>query len=288
MKFLYTFITIFALSATVPTEAKAQQKPDISVEKPENVCAGQTTVTVKVTKEHTPYKYVKVEFGDNRESYITADGGRELKHIYLEKGSYEITLQTFYQDGTQDAEKTSVATVTVGMTPDLSLDEDLKTAQLNAVSNASSFVWYSVDRKGTETKLQNTEAVLNYLESGTYKVEAVSADGCKVSESKSVVYQKNMQADFSAIIVSNNVITPNNDGINDVLAIEDLGEYKEPCEVKIFSKNGKLVYENSNYTNTDGFQGKDDKGNDLFAGTYYYVIKSKGRRGVTGFVDIIR
>ena len=86
----------------------------------------------------------------------------------------------------------------------------------------------------------------------------------------------------------NNVITPNNDGINEVLCIEDVSEYENPCIVKVFDKRGKLVYENNNYTNTDGFKGLDDNGNELFAGTYYYVIKTLGRKGVTGFVDVIR
>ena len=283
MKLLYTILTISALTAAVPLKA---QKPELTVDT-KTACTDKSVVTVKVDKVHTPFKYITVKFGDGKYSYIT-DMDKELKHIYLEEGSKTITYQTFYE-GKEPDEETTLETITVGVTPDLSLYDDTKSAKLVASStNAASYTWYAVDRKGTEKELQDKEPELNYLESGEYKVVVTSKDGCTTEDSKTVSYQKNQLADFSSIIVANNIITPNNDGINDVLYIEDLDGYEEPCEVMIFNKHGKTVYENRNYSNTDGFKGLDESGNDLFAGTYYFVIKSKGRRGVTGFVDIIR
>ncbi|MBQ3658487.1 MAG: gliding motility-associated C-terminal domain-containing protein [Bacteroidales bacterium] len=283
MKLLYTLITISALTAAVPLKA---QKPELSTDT-KTACTDKSVVTVKVDKVHTPFKYITVKFGDGKYSYIT-DMDKELKHIYLEEGVKKITYQTFYEDKDPDEEET-LETVTVGITPELSLYDDAKSAKLVAnSSNATAFTWYVIDRKGSETELQTKDSELNYLESGEYKVVVTSKDGCTNEDTKTVSYQKNQLADFSSIIVVNNIITPNNDGINDVLYIEDLDGYDEPCEVKVFNKHGKAVYENPNYSNTDGFKGLDEKGNDLFAGTYYYVIKSKGRRGVSGFVDIIR
>ena len=104
-----------------------------------------------------------------------------------------------------------------------------------------------------------------------------------------MTYEKQTANTDTQIKVANNVITPGmRDGVNDVLYIEDVTNFTSPCSVKIFDKKGKLVYTNNNYSNTDGFQGRDDDGNELFAGTYYYVIKSQGKKGCTGFVDIIR
>jgi gliding motility-associated-like protein len=125
------------------------------------------------------------------------------------------------------------------------------------------------------------------MESGTYAVTATNDNGCSRTEVVKVKYEQQTDADNTQIKVANNVITPGvRDGINDVLIIEDVDTFV--CSVKIFDKKGKLVYTNNRYSNTDGFKGLDDDGNELFAGTYYYVIKSQGKKGCTGFVDLIR
>ena len=274
------------------TNIAQTNKPELTVDK--TVMCSSETVSFTLI-EHHPILYVKVFFGDKDKngneifSYITENtSSTPLEHIYLQAGEYTVTFQSWYKDGTSDESTTEAAKITIKEMPDLTLSDDQKASKLIAESsNADAFSWYSIDRKGNTTQLQNTSSTLNYMESGEYMVTA-SKNGCEISQTKVVTYQKNMLADFSQIIVVNNVLTPNNDGINDVLEIEDLGEYDEPCIIKVFSKTGKLVYENNNYTNTDGFQGKDKDGNDLYAGTYYYVIKSIGRKGVTGFVDIIR
>nr|WP_294793921.1 FG-GAP-like repeat-containing protein [uncultured Mucilaginibacter sp.] len=83
-----------------------------------------------------------------------------------------------------------------------------------------------------------------------------------------------------------NAFTPNADGINDVWVIADLAFYPD-CIVKIFNRNGALLYTSKGYaTAWDGTA----NGKKLPPGTYYYVIDSQAvvnnRR--SGYVSILQ
>jgi len=82
-----------------------------------------------------------------------------------------------------------------------------------------------------------------------------------------------------------NVFTPNGDGTNDKWQIKNLAAYAE-CVVDIYNRYGQLVYHSVGYTNEwDGTS----KGNQLPAGTYYYIINPKTvLKPIAGFVDIVR
>jgi gliding motility-associated-like protein len=57
------------------------------------------------------------------------------------------------------------------------------------------------------------------------------------------------------------------------------------CEVKVYNRWGKLVYDNKNYNNTwDGTSG----GNPVPEGPYYFVIKTENSGVVKGTVNIVR
>lgn len=82
-----------------------------------------------------------------------------------------------------------------------------------------------------------------------------------------------------------NLFTPNNDGINDLWEIPDLGAYGK-CDVKIYNRWGKLVFSSPNYDNT--WDGTSD-GVNLPEGPYYYIIKTQqANRVITGTVNILR
>lgn len=80
-----------------------------------------------------------------------------------------------------------------------------------------------------------------------------------------------------------NVITPNNDGVNDLYEIENL---PENTEVIILNRWGNLVYSSANYQNT--WDGKDTSGKELSDGVYTYKFTTeKGTIG-HGFVHLVR
>ncbi|MCR5454433.1 MAG: gliding motility-associated C-terminal domain-containing protein [Bacteroidales bacterium] len=275
MKTLKHILTATALAA-ICTAAQAQDGITVS---PDKACTGEA-VTITINKSFEKFAYI--DFGDrveNPNGFDTYSTGKELKHIYPKTGEYTITL---FIDQLETAEATK--TVSIADTPELSLEDNPTTALITATTSADATLEWM--RNGE--KISNSANTLYYLESGTYTVTA-SANGCSATQTVKVKYEKEADNVDTEIKVVNNVITPGvRDGINDVLFIEDVDNYTDPCVVKVFDKRGKLVYTNKKYTNTDGFQGLDDDGNELFAGTYYYVIQSQGKKGCTGYVDIIR
>jgi len=71
-----------------------------------------------------------------------------------------------------------------------------------------------------------------------------------------------------------NGITPNNDGANDVLVIDGLVENPDEYpnnELMIFNRWGDVLYQAKPYNND--WDGKNQAGNDLPEGTYYYVLR---------------
>lgn len=83
-----------------------------------------------------------------------------------------------------------------------------------------------------------------------------------------------------------NAFTPNGDGVNDVWEITELSFYPE-CVVKIFNRNGLMLYQSKGYTNAwDGtFNGKK-----VAVGVYYYIISTTPLNSLqrNGYVTVIR
>jgi gliding motility-associated-like protein len=83
-----------------------------------------------------------------------------------------------------------------------------------------------------------------------------------------------------------NVITPNGDSYNDCLKIAGL---PNETPMKIYDKNGILVFSTNTYDNSNCWTGTDNNGDPLEVGTYWYVLDNS-LSGVykKGFVLLIR
>ncbi|RSK44326.1 T9SS type B sorting domain-containing protein [Hymenobacter perfusus] len=77
-----------------------------------------------------------------------------------------------------------------------------------------------------------------------------------------------------------NIITPNGDGKNDVLVIDNVALYPRNT-LTIFSRWGKQVYETRNYRNDFG-------GQEQSAGMYYYLFKLEDGTSYKGWFEIAR
>ena len=96
-----------------------------------------------------------------------------------------------------------------------------------------------------------------------------------------------------------NVITPNNDGIHDVLTIKGIENYPNNT-IKIYNRWGVLVYATKAYNNdTNFFDGTSEgrvtvaKDNQLPVGTYFYILdyssSAEGKKTtLTGYIYINR
>lgn len=111
-----------------------------------------------------------------------------------------------------------------------------------------------------------TETTIFVNTSGFYTATLTNLDGCSIDlMSEEIIVMEEQPIDAM------NLLTLNDDAKNDVWKIYEIDAYGT-IDVKIFNRNGVLVYENKDYHNT--WDGKDDAGNKLAEGAYFYVIKA--------------
>lgn len=113
--------------------------------------------------------------------------------------------------------------------------------------------------------------VVNNAEEGIYTVEITDVCGN--------YGEANVNSELASIREIPNVITPNNDGMNDYFEIPGSEVFK--TNLIIHDRWGKVVYENANYKNT--WKGADKKGE-----TYYYIVDiSDGECIYNGYVHVL-
>lgn len=135
----------------------------------------------------------------------------------------------------------------------------------------SGWSWNFADN--TTSALQNPSHV--YAEPGTYLVcfAVTTSDGCIDTLCREVTV-------IVPDIIAPNVITPNNDGVNDLLSFMYL-EFYHDNNLVVYNRWGKPVYERSGYAN-DWNAGK------LSDGTYYYVLDVRGlNKTYRGFFEVL-
>jgi gliding motility-associated-like protein len=118
---------------------------------------------------------------------------------------------------------------------------------------------------------------------GTFEYTVMGTQGdCVVEELVTVVVQPN--------VIPGNIITPNDDGINDEWYIFLLDETYEKVDIKVFTRWGQKVYQSIGYDYERLWDGTND-GKKLPAGAYYYVIELNvegfDTEPITGAVSII-
>lgn len=82
-----------------------------------------------------------------------------------------------------------------------------------------------------------------------------------------------------------NVITSNDDGINDLFINDPLFEVCESYELEIYNRWGALVFQKT--TDSTTFSGQNLNGDDLLPGIYFYKLKSENAEK-HGFITLIR
>ncbi|MCF6133114.1 gliding motility-associated C-terminal domain-containing protein [Flavobacterium wongokense] len=108
---------------------------------------------------------------------------------------------------------------------------------------------------------------------GDYSVVVTNNEGCSFPQTINIT---STFCDFP------NVITPNNDGANDGF---DLTNY-DVDRLEIYSRWGRLVYEENNYTN--GWYGQNMHGGYLPDSTYYYIVRLRNGVEKHGWIFVGR
>ncbi len=229
--------------------------------------------TVYFTNQSQNFTYVKWDFGDGYQTYV-----ENPKHIYLEAGRYTVNLIAFDDDGNTGQYSQSID---IEQIPSLELEPDGEITinegtqlTVEAQGDFTEILWSD---GSSDLQFQTTTA-------GSYFVTVSNASGCKTTDSLTVIVRK-IESSEIQIELTNNIITPNGDGINDFLIIRDFELRPEKISLKIYNRFGLLIFENDDYRND--WSGTDANGNILDSGTYYYLIESGGQTGGTGFIDIL-
>ena len=145
--------------------------------------------------------------------------------------------------------------------------ETSKDIQVSAdVSGADHVIWHM----GDGNSFENTSSfTYRYKGAGRYNIQLIASDEvCVVTKEQSV--------SSSAFFVPN-VITPNEDGMNDYLEIESF----TTVDLKVYDRNGNLVYTAEPYQNNWN-------GAALPAGVYYYGVKISDQHFCKGWVHLIK
>jgi gliding motility-associated-like protein len=124
-----------------------------------------------------------------------------------------------------------------------------------------------------------------YTQPGTYTVTVIGYNDNPVCSSTDTIV---IDIFPDIIVVTPNVFTPNNDGVNDFFLSELQGV--KDIKYTIYNRWGNLIREVVGVTSS--WDGKNKNGNDVDDGTYYYVITATGyddtTKEIAGFVQLIR
>ncbi|MBX2901017.1 MAG: VCBS repeat-containing protein [Cyclobacteriaceae bacterium] len=84
-----------------------------------------------------------------------------------------------------------------------------------------------------------------------------------------------------------NAVSPNNDGRNDFFKIENIELLEPQNTVTIYNRWGSKVYEVNNYSDTNAFRGRNQNGNELPSGTYFYkILLNSSGKILTGYLVV--
>lgn len=145
-------------------------------------------------------------------------------------------------------------------------------ATSGASSNISS-VWNFGNGTSVITSTSSVQQSATYNNPGTYTVLLVASKGECVDSSYKII-----NVELPSKLDIPNVFTPNGDKSNDIffLKTSNLTE----INALIFDRWGNKVYELVSSTGNIAWDGKNQAGIDCANGTYFYIIKAKGKDGV--------
>ncbi len=138
-----------------------------------------------------------------------------------------------------------------------------------------SFKWFDTkpSQIGTSQNIE-TNAPSGY---GAHTYTVTSTDSCGYFR----MATKTISIKICSLKVPN-ILTVNDDGINDALEIE--GILARPnTSLQIFDKWGHKIFETTNYKNGDWKPSKD-----MISGIYYYVCNAPGDKVYTGFITLVK
>jgi gliding motility-associated-like protein len=114
---------------------------------------------------------------------------------------------------------------------------------------------------------------------GTYIVTGTDMNGCSSSDTVMITSENP-----DSITVSSTILTPNYDGVNETLVINNISAYSS-CDLKVYNMWNDLVYSVTGYKND--WTGIGSNGKQVPDGPYYYIIQCDDKPVLKGNINII-
>ncbi len=155
-----------------------------------------------------------------------------------------------------------------------------------SATGGTSFYWFA-DAPSTFSNQHGASTLaLPTADTTTYFIQVEDINGCTDTASVQVFVSEQDSAVIYANTYGNiqNVITPNGDGLNDLLDLSGITN-GDPCEFTVYTRWGTPVYNQEVYNNAWG--GTTDGGAKLDDGTYYFVLTHNNEIRVKSAVTVL-
>ncbi|MCK5822388.1 MAG: gliding motility-associated C-terminal domain-containing protein [Bacteroidales bacterium] len=206
------------------------------------------------------------DFGDGQTATT-----QKTKHVYNTLGDF--TVKLVISDGTNTDSVSKIITIHKNPVADFIVDSIpfssySKRFRDNSQSDTSkfSFEWNFNDGSAI---ISTDSSFINHKfpDKGTYNVyfNITDVNGCDDEIIKNITV-------FDNFVVPN-VVTPNNDGLNDLFCITSNGQVK--ISITIYSRWGSVMYE-SQTAEQVCWDARTPDGEKVQPGTYFYVIQIEG------------
>jgi gliding motility-associated-like protein len=153
-------------------------------------------------------------------------------------------------------------------------------------TGGTSYYWFA-DAPATFSNQHGASTfALPTADTTTFFIQVEDLNGCTDTASVQVFVKEQDSTVIYANTYGNiqNVITPNGDGLNDVLDLSGITN-GDPCEFTVYTRWGTPVYNQEVYNNAWG--GTTDGGAKLDDGTYYFVLTHNNEIRVKSAVTVL-
>lgn len=218
------------------------------------------------------------------------DGGISPSNTFSPLTSGSFTVTVFDQCSSQDIEVfidvAQLDDITAMYNDTLCLGISSPFVGLSGGTNTYSYEILNVlnELQSSAVSISETENSTNYTGNTPGLFEIVITDACPTVNS------------FSALVwfegcntVFPNVFSPDNDSesLNETFQIVGLEDFPG-SSMTVFNRWGTVVYEDTNYNNSEAWDGKNSSGDNLQNGTYFYVFKRSDGEEFGGSITLFR
>jgi gliding motility-associated-like protein len=234
------------------------------------------------TPSSTEFMSGQLNFGDGSSSAV---GSNYLQHSYSSSGVYSVNYQVESNYGCKDSFQMNVVLYDQPNVTPIITSKCGQKAEISAMIEAGNFIINSLNWQISNQEISDQLSFIQFFESG-----GDYSGNLTITGENNCIY--NSPFDFSIdpsvgieSIIIPNVITANDDGINEFIVFNELFENCNAYQFEVLNRWGQIVYVMTSAANP--FNGKDHNGEKLLEGVYYYKLKTN-KEEKKGFISIVR